>query len=232
MTTSIKWLGHATFFVTTPAGKRIMIDPWLSNNPVCPLDAADVKTADIILVSHDHVDHSADALQIAQSTGAVVISQPEVSARFRIDQGLPQSQLLNGTGMNIGGSAVVQGITVTMVPAVHSTPNGAPCGFVLLLEDGTTLYHTGDTALFGGMSLIGELYPIDLVMLPIGSFYTMDPIQAAKAVSLLKPKKVIPMHYKTFPVLERSADRFVELVRKQAPEVKVVVLEVGQECQW
>jgi L-ascorbate metabolism protein UlaG (beta-lactamase superfamily) len=131
--------------------------------------------------------------------------------------------------MNIGGCATVEGITVTMVQAFHSSATGLPCGYLVKLEDGTTIYHAGDTGIFDSMRLLGELYPIDLALLPIGSVFTMDPYQAAKAVALLKPKKAIPMHYKTFPILEQSADNFVNLVNREAPQVEVVVLDPGQE---
>ena len=132
-------------------------------------------------------------------------------------------------GMNIGGSVTIEGITITMTQAFHSSGTGAPSGYIIKLEDGTVIYHAGDTGIFDSMRLLGELYRINLALLPVGSVFTMDPQQAARALTLLKPKRVIPMHYKTFPILEQSADRFVELARKEAPEVKVLVLEPGQE---
>lgn len=232
MATSVKWLSHAGFLITSSGGKAIVIDPWLTHNPLSPMSAADIKVAKIVLLTHDHQDHSSDAVQIAKSTGATVVAQFEVSGRLREQGGLPESQTVNGMGMNIGGSVTLDGITVTMVQAFHSSPFGTPCGYVVRLEDGTTIYHSGDTGIFESMKLIGELYPLDLALLPIGSVFTMDPYQAAKAVSLLKPKRVIPMHYKTFPFLEQSADSFVSLTRQQAPQAEVVVLSPGQEYKW
>jgi len=233
MATSVKWLSHAGFLITSPGQKVILIDPWLTNNPVSPVSTADIKAANIVLVTHDHFDHSADAAQIAKNTGAMVVAQPEVGAKFREQLGVPEQQIVFGVGgMNIGGSINLEGITITMVQAFHSSPTGTPCGYVVRLEDGITVYHAGDTGIFSSMSLIGELYPLDLALLPIGSHFTMDSRQAARAVSLLKPKKVIPMHYKTFPVLEQSADSFVQMVRSQAPGVEVVVLSPGQEYKW
>lgn len=230
MATAVKWLSHAGFLVSSPGGKMIFIDPWLTNNPLSPMTVDDVKAANIVLVTHDHFDHSADAAQIAKNTGAMVVAQPEVGAKFREQLGVPESQIVFGVGgMNIGGSIALEGITVTMVQAFHSSPTGTPCGYVVKLEDGTTIYHAGDTGIFSSMSLIGELYPLDLALLPIGSHFTMDSRQAAKAVALLKPKKVIPMHFKTFPILEQSADSFVEMVRNQMPRVEVVVLSPGEE---
>jgi L-ascorbate metabolism protein UlaG (beta-lactamase superfamily) len=229
MAKSIRWLGHASFIISSPGGKTVVIDPWIVDNPLCPLKLEDIKEAHLVLVSHDHFDHAGNAVDIARKTGATVIAQPETENRFRTELGLPDSQVLYSVGMNIGGCATVEGITVTMVQAFHSSATGLPCGYVVKLEDGTTIYHAGDTGIFDSMRLLGELYPIDLALLPIGSVFTMDPYQAAKAVALLKPKKAIPMHYKTFPILEQSADNFVNLVNREAPQVEVVVLDPGQE---
>ena len=229
MAKSIRWLGHASFIISSPGGKTVVIDPWIVDNPLCPLKLEDIKEAHLVLVSHDHFDHAGNAVDIARKTGATVIAQPETENRFRSELGLPDSQVLYGVGMNTGGCATVEGITVTMVQAFHSSATGQPCGYLVKLEDGTTIYHAGDTGIFDSMRLLGELYPIDLALLPIGSVFTMDPYQAAKAVALLKPKKVVPMHYKTFPILEQSADNFVNLVNREAPQVEVVVLDPGQE---
>ena len=229
MAKSIRWLSHAGFIISSPGGKTVVIDPWIVDNPLCPLKLEDIKEAHLVLVSHDHFDHAGNAVDIARKTGATVIAQPETENRFRSELGLPDSQVLYGFGMNTGGSATVEGITVTMVQAFHSSATGLPCGYLVKLEDGTTVYHAGDTGIFDSMRLLGELYPIDLALLPIGSVFTMDPYQAAKAVALLKPKKAVPMHYKTFPILEQSADNFVNLANREAPQVEVVVLEPGQE---
>jgi L-ascorbate metabolism protein UlaG (beta-lactamase superfamily) len=131
--------------------------------------------------------------------------------------------------MNIGGNLVYEGISVTMTQAFHSSATGSPCGYIIRLEDGTTLYHAGDTGLFDTMRTFGELYPIDVAMLPIGSVFTMDPLQAARAVRLLSPKKVIPMHFKTFPILVQDASGFMDLVGKEAPGVEIVSLNPGEE---
>ncbi len=116
-----------------------------------------------------------------------------------------------------------------MTQALHSSETGVPTGYIIKLEDGTTIYHAGDTGIFKSMELLGELYNIDIALLPIGSCFTMDPLQAAHAVKMIKPKKVIPMHYKTFPILEQDASRFVSLVKEKAPDVEVIVLDPGQE---
>jgi len=227
---SVRWLGHAGFIVSTPSGKIIIIDPWIVDNPLCPVKLEEVTTANIVLVTHDHFDHVGNAVDIITKTGATLIAQPETVNRFEKDFGLVDDRIIfDGSGMNIGGSATIEGITITMTQAVHSSETGTPSGYIVKLEDGTVIYHAGDTGIFDSMRLLGELYRIDLALLPIGSAFTMDHVQAVKALTLLKPKRVIPMHYQTFPILEQSADRFVKLARKEAPDVEVIVLEPGQE---
>jgi len=227
--TRVKWLGHSGFVITSSGGQISVIDPWLTDNPLGTVNVKDIKVANLILVTHDHFDHNSDVVEIANNTGATVVAQPELEGKFRDEFGLPASQILLGTGMNIGGTVTVDGVSVTMTEAVHSSTAGSPCGYVVKLEDGTTIYHAGDTGIFAGMSLIGELYPLDLALLPIGSVFTMDARQAAKAVSLLKPRRVIPMHYRTFPILAQSAGEFVSLAKKQAPGVEIITLDPGQE---
>jgi len=227
---SIRWLGHAGFIVSTPGGKTIIIDPWIVDNPLCPVKLDEVTAANIVLVTHDHSDHVGNAVDIVMKTGATLIAQPETVNRFKRDFGLVDDRIVfGGSGMNIGGSATIEGITITMTQAFHSSGTGTPSGYIIKLEDGTVIYHAGDTGIFDSMRLLGELYGIDLALLPIGSVFTMDYVQAVKALTLLKPKRVMPMHYKTFPILEQSVDRFVELAGKEAPEVEVIVLEPGQE---
>ena len=230
MQKSIRWLGHAGFIVSTPGGKTIIIDPWIVDNPLCPVKLDEVTTSNIVLVTHDHSDHVGNAVDIVMKTGATLIAQPETVNRFKRDFGLVDDRIIfGGFGMNIGGSATIEGITITMTQAFHSSGTGTPSGFIIKLEDRTVIYHAGDTGIFDSMRLLGELYGIDLALLPIGSVFTMDYVQAVKALTLLKPKRVMPMHYKTFPILEQSVDRFVELAGKEAPEVEVIVLEPGQE---
>lgn len=229
---SVRWLGHSTFLINTPGGKTVVTDPWVEGNPVCPISLRDIKQAHLVLVSHDHFDHAVNAVDISKATGAIVAAMPETVGRFQQELGLSPENVVMGMGMNIGGSATVDGITITMVEAFHSSLTAAPAGWIIRLEDGTTIYHAGDTGIFQNMKLLGELYPLDLALLPIGSCFTMDPVQAARATALLGAKRVIPMHYKTFPVLEQTPDRFVELVKKEAPGTEVVVLEPGGEYSW
>lgn len=232
MAKSVRFLGQSGFIITSTEGKAIVIDPWITGNPTCPLKLEDIKAAHLLLVTHDHFDHTASAMDIAKKTMAMVIAQPETIGRFKREAGLAEAQVVYGIGMNIGGNATVEGVTVTMVQAYHSSATGSACGYVIRLEDGTTIYHAGDTGIFEGMRLLRELYPLDLALLPIGGVFTMDAFQAAKALTLLKPKLVIPMHYKALPMVAPSPDEFVRLAKKEASGVKVIVLEPGQEYKW
>lgn len=228
---SIKWLSHAFFSITSSAGKTILIDPWITDNPLCPVKLEDITEADIVLVTHDHFDHCANAADITNKTGAILVGQPETVGRLKSSFSVPDEKVVfGGFGMNIGGSAIIDDITITMTQAFHSSETGSPCGYIIKLENGVTIYHAGDTGIFESMKTLGNIYKIDVALLPIGSCFTMDPVQACFALSLLKPKKVIPMHYKTFPILEQDPDRFVELVKKEAYDVDIIVLEPGKEC--
>ena len=230
MAKSIKFLGQSGFVISSVNGKIIVVDPWITNNPVCPLKSEDIKSADAVMVTHDHFDHIADAADIVTRTGAILVAQPELLNWFKSNYGLSEANMVfGGYGMNMGGSFVLDGITVTMTQAFHSSGVGAPCGYLIKLEDGSVIYHAGDTCIFDSMRLIGELYQIDLALLPIGGVFTMDPFQAGKALAILKPKRVIPMHYQTVPILEPSADNFVAVAKREAPNVEVIVLQPGGE---
>ena len=230
MSGSVKWLAHACFMITSAKGKVVYIDPFFVDNPLRPMSLDDVKVANIVLVTHDHPDHVGDAVDIAENTGATVVAQPETVGRMMSDLGLSTERVVNfGTGMNIGATVLIDGITITMTQACHSSQTASNSGFIVKLDDGYTIYHAGDTGIFATMKILGELYPLDLALLPIGGAFTMDSVQAARALTLLNPKKAIPMHYKTWPLLEQSADTFVELAKKEAPGVEIVVLEPGQE---
>lgn len=227
---SIKWLGHAGFMIKSPGGKVIIIDPWIVDNPVCPLKLEDISSADIMLVSHDHFDHIGNSVEILKKTGAMLVSAPETARKFQSQMGIPSENVVfGGFGMNIGGCAQIKGVTIIMTQAHHSSETASPTGYILKMEDETTIYHAGDTGIFESMRLLGELYKPDLALLPIGGVFTMDPFQAAKSLTLINPKIAIPMHYKTFPILEQDASRFVELAKKENPNVRVVVLNPGEE---
>jgi L-ascorbate metabolism protein UlaG (beta-lactamase superfamily) len=230
--TKIKWISHAGFQITSGTGKVIYIDPWF-DNPLAAMKLDEVKQATLVLVTHDHFDHVGQAAEIVKKTEGLLVANVETARRLQDDAKIPAEKVCHfGYGMNIGGNLVYEGISVTMTQAFHSTATGAPCGYIVRLEDGTTLYHAGDTGLFGSMKTLGELYPIDVAMLPIGSVFTMDPVQAARAAKMISPKKVIPMHFKTFPILVQDALGFIGLVKEEAPHVEVVTLTPGEEYSY
>ncbi|MEO8323561.1 MAG: metal-dependent hydrolase [Actinomycetota bacterium] len=211
----ITWLGHATFIVQGPDGKRYLIDPFVDSNPVCPDELKDVGDIDAILVTHGHADHIADLIPIAKKTGAPVVCIIEIG------DWLETRGVENVVAMNKGGTAEVANIKVHMTQAIHSGGidvdggdkilyGGDPAGYVLEFSNGFKLYHAGDTCVFGDMALIAKLLAPDWAMLPIGDFYTMGPRSAAEAVRLLGVKTVIPMHYGTFPVLTGTPKELVD----------------------
>jgi L-ascorbate metabolism protein UlaG (beta-lactamase superfamily) len=228
-TLSFQWLGHATFLFRSPRGQRILIDPWLTTNPACPDASRSVRELDLMLLTHGHDDHSADAVAVARATGARVIAPYELGAW------LQRKGLQAVTGMNYGGTIDAGGLSVTMVPAVHSSSVeedgraqyvGNPCGYVIRFEDGVAIYFAGDTALFGDMRLIAELYRPAIAFLPIGDTYTMGPVQAAKACEWLGVRQVVPMHYGTFPALTGTPGHLRELLASTA--VQVLELKPGE----
>lgn len=228
----MRLLGHATFEVVTGSGKRILIDPWISGNPVCPVGKEELKGPDLILITHDHFDHiGEDVPFLVQGSETVIIAQPEVVGVLK-ESGIEDKNFIFGMGMNIGGTVEVGGIKVTMVQAFHSSGAGSPCGFIITTEDGKKIYHPGDTGIFADMKTIGELYPLDVALIPIGSVFVMDPVQGAAALEMLNPKKAVPMHYKTFPILVQDPNEFIRLAGEKAPGVDVVVLEPGQETEF
>jgi L-ascorbate metabolism protein UlaG (beta-lactamase superfamily) len=203
----LRWIGHAAFEIESSSGTRLLLDPFIKDNPVTPQQLKKLdryKGADkpaAICVSHSHGDHSADANEIAKMSGAPVIGMIEwVSAL-----GLPQEQSKGG---NIGGQIRVGDVSVHLVPATHSTDGGSPIGFVIEFADGRTLYHTGDTWIMSDMALIQEVHHPDIVLTCAGGGpYTQNPRVAALAMNkFFEPSVIVPMHYATFPVLATEAD--------------------------
>lgn len=212
----LTWLGHATFRITTPGHKTIIVDPWIKSNPACPDSLRNVDKLDTLLITHGHFDHIADAVELARKFKPQVVAIPETCAWLK-SKGVD-----NTSDMNKGGTQKVGEIEVTMVHAVHSCGitdgdkvvyGGEACGYIIRLPGGLTLYHAGDTAVFSDMKIIGELYAPDLAMLPIGDHYTMGPREAALAIRLLGAHHVIPMHFGTFPALTGRPDRLRELTQ-------------------
>ncbi len=225
----IRWLGHAGFEITSPKGKVILVDPWLEG-PTTWAGLRELVSADVVLVTHDHFDHACSAGEILKRSGALLVANVETAARIKEEWKLTEDRVVfGGFGMNVGGSFDLDGLNILMTQAIHSTATGVPCGYILTMEDGRRLYHAGDTGLFETMKLYGELYPLEVAMLPIGGVFTMDPVQAVAAVKLLRPKRVIPMHYQSFPILEQTPERFVTLMAETG--VPVTVLTPGEICE-
>jgi len=228
--TTFTWLGHATFLIGTPGGKTLILDPWLRDNPACPERFKNPGPVDAVLITHGHFDHVGDAVEVAAR------GDPPVIGAFELCAWLEGRGVRNTVGMNLGGATEVAGLRVHMVRADHGSGiatdsgmvyGGPAAGYVIEMENGFKVYCAGDTALFGDMTLIGELYSPDLAILPIGGLYTMDALQAARACRMLGVEHVIPAHYKTFPALTQSADQLIEAVR-EVKRLKVHVLAPGQ----
>lgn len=199
------YLGHSTIRCEMPDGNVLLIDPWVGGNPACPQTARDVGRVDAILITHGHSDHLGDVLELSERYRPKV-----VLANFEIYLWLAGHGVAPAMGMNLGGTVDILGNRVTMVRADHTSSiddggtileGGVASGYVVRLPGGYSFYHAGDTALFSDMQLIGELWRPELAFLPIGDVYTMDPQQAARACRYLGIRRVIPIHWGTFPAL-------------------------------
>jgi len=234
--TRIKWFGHAAFSITTPNGKVLLIDPWIKNpsNPEAKEGKdvlATIPKVDYILLTHGHRDHVGDAVEIARKTGAALISNPELAGNLVKLAEFPAKQAETDAIMGIGGEIQIADgeVTVAMTPAVHSSsvfnpkagPNeperaygGNPAGFVIVIRNGPTIYHSGDTAYFKDMETIGESYSIDVALLNIGGHFGMEPKMAAKAAQSVRARLAIPQHFGTFPGIVQNADGFAAELKK------------------
>jgi L-ascorbate metabolism protein UlaG (beta-lactamase superfamily) len=203
-TTRITWLGHSAVLIQTAKGTNILIDPYLTGNPSYPKGFELPAKIDYILLTHGHGDHLGDAVPLAAKYGATVV------AIFELAEYVAKKGAAKTVGMNLGGTVQLKDVAATMVDARHSAAAvdekgvhyvGVAAGFVLTIEGGTTIYHAGDTAVFGDMALIRELYEPKVALLPIGDHFTMGLKEAALAVQLIAPEVVLPMHWGTFPIL-------------------------------
>jgi len=233
----VQWFGQSALKITTPGGKVILVDPFIAGNPVTPDDMKDLAAlgpVDLILVTHGHGDHIGDTAELAAMTGAKVGLNADMGHTFRLLGFVPGEQLIR---FNKSGpiQPIGEEVTVTMVHAEHSSevvhedqiyPGGEPSGYIIAIADDVTIYHAGDTGVFGDMELIPELYQPDVAFLPIGGHYTMDPQHAAYAViNLLETPTVVPIHYGTFPPLKGTPEEFQAALSKWNGEV--VVMQPG-----
>jgi L-ascorbate metabolism protein UlaG (beta-lactamase superfamily) len=214
-TTRITWLGNATVLVQTAAGTNILIDPFIAQNPKYPTAFSLPPKIQYILLTHGHGDHISDAVPVAQKHGSTVVAIYELAAY------IAGKGVTNTIGMNLGGTVQLDDVAATMVEAQHSSSAqdekgthevGVAAGYVLTITDGPVLYHAGDTAVFGDMNLIRELYQPTVAMLPIGGHYTMGPKEAALAVKFLAPRVVLPIHFGTVPPLKGTPEQLAALV--------------------
>src|SRR5262245_51097736 len=229
MATELTWLGHASFRVDTPGGKRVYVDPWLNGNPKCPESELEPERVDLIAVTHGHGDHVGDTVALAQRFDCPVVALVELRG-WLAGQGLSEDMT---QAPNKGGTAHQAGIKITLTDANHSsstedgTYTGEPAGLVLELEDGFTIYFAGDTNVFGDMALIRRIYEPDVAVIPIGDHFTMGPREAAVALELLGVERCVPSHYATFPLLTGTPEE----LRGLAPGVEVLAPEPGETIE-
>ncbi|MGE5340194.1 MAG: metal-dependent hydrolase [Candidatus Omnitrophota bacterium] len=211
----ITWIGHSA--LKLEGSKTVFIDPFITGNPVSKTKLSDITRADVVVVTHDHGDHLGDSFALCKKTGATLVAIYEIAQEA-------EKKGNASLGMNVGGTQVVNGVSVSLVPAFHTGGLGGTAVGAVIELDGKTVYHAGDTGLTMEMVLIGEMYQPDIAFLPIDGRFNMTPRLAAKAVELLKVSKVVPIHYDTFPMIQSSPEEFKHLVGNKS---EVIILNPG-----
>ena len=250
--TKIHWYGQAAFRIETPSGGVILVDPWLKVPTNPEKDSIDKLTrVDYILVTHGHWDHVGDAVEIAKKTGATLIAAYGLQYNLKSVLGYPEKQATLATGGNVGGTIDLPkaGAKVTIVNAVHGSElvppmyqpapgqaaalaSGNPVGYVIQVNDGPVIYHTGDTDVFTDMKLIAEFFKVDVMLACIGGHFVMDPVRAAQAVEWVNPKAVIPMHFGTVPLLAGTPAQFKAALEKRGLGARMVEMKPGEDRSY
>lgn len=246
--TKVHWYGQAAFRIETPSGGVILIDPWL-RVPTNPDKASLDKLArvDYILITHGHWDHIGDAVEIGKKTGAVLVAPYGLQFNIKSVLGYPEAQATLATGGNVGGTIALPkaGAKVTLVHAVHGSElvppmykapagqaaalaSGNPVGYVLEIDNGPTIYHTGDTDLYGDMKLIADFFKVDLMLSNIGGHFAMGPPRAAQAVAWVNPRQVVPMHFGTYAILAGTPAAFRAELDKRGLAGRVIEMKPGE----
>lgn len=223
---TVRWLGHSAFHIQTPQAS-LLIDPFFTGNPKAPADAGSIR-ADYILVSHGHGDHVGDAVAIAKAQNATVIANYEIAGWFE-NQGIKAHGMQHGGGFHFSFGYLKLTLAFHGSALPDGSNGGNPAGFLITFKDGKRFYDAADTGLFGDMKLIGE-EGIDLAAVPIGDNYTMGPQDALKAVEFLRPGRVIPIHYDTFPIIQQDAHAWAQKVRSHTT-CQALVLNPGDKVE-
>jgi len=246
--TKVHWYGQAAFRIETPSGGVILIDPWLKVPTNPEKDSIDKLTrVDYILITHGHWDHIGDAVEIGKKTGAILVAPYGLQFNLKSVLGYPEAQATLATGGNVGGTIALPkaGAKVTLTTAVHGSElvppmykpapgaaaalaSGNPVGYILQIDNGPVIYHTGDTDVFSDMKLIAEFYKVDLMLSNIGGHFAMDPTRAALAVEWVNPKQVVPMHFGTYPILAGTPAAFKAALDKRGLGARMVEMRPGE----